>query len=403
MKTVKQVSDLTGVSVRMLHHYDKIGLLKPTALTKAGYRIYDDEALETLQQILFFKELDLPLKEIKEIITSPNFNKMKALESHKKLIILKRDRLTNLIELINKTIEGANTMSFKEFDMSEYFNVLEEYKNENKDKVIEVYGSVDNYNEFIQKCRSKEVEIAKDAVKRYGSIKEFTEALKKNLNSDAIAKSEQINKFKEDCLYDRHPKLKELYKKLTADLSKDPASKEIQQISGKITDISKRDYDVFKNELGNYYWYTMVQFCLTFPKGMDKVPKKYGGHDVSWLEEIDKKYGEGASKFIGKALKVHLGDYEPKAQKLYIKLSSNLSKDPASEEIQKIVSEIATETQKTHEALKVDEGENYLGYIANFYLSRPEFIKTTDKKYGVGASKFIGEALKFYTENNKCE
>lgn len=93
MRTVKQVSNLTGISVRMLHHYDKIGLLKPTKLTEAGYRLYDDEALETLQQILFFKELDLPLKEIREIITSPHFDKMEALKNHKKLIILKRDRL----------------------------------------------------------------------------------------------------------------------------------------------------------------------------------------------------------------------------------------------------------------------------------------------------------------------
>ena len=74
-----------------------------------------------MQQILFFKELDLPLKEIKGIMTSPYFDRIKALESHKKLIVLKRDRLNNLIELINKTIKGANTMSFKEFDMTEYY------------------------------------------------------------------------------------------------------------------------------------------------------------------------------------------------------------------------------------------------------------------------------------------
>ena len=71
MKTIKQVSDLTGISVRMLHYYDKIGLLKPSKFTEAGYRLYDDEALEILQQILFFKELDIPLKEVKEII---NYN-----------------------------------------------------------------------------------------------------------------------------------------------------------------------------------------------------------------------------------------------------------------------------------------------------------------------------------------
>lgn len=402
MRTVKQVSDLTGVSVRMLHHYDKIGLLKPTKLTEAGYRIYNDEALETLQQILFFKELDLPLKEIKEIINSPNFDKIKTLENHKKLIVLKRDRLNRLIELINKTLKGASTMSFKEFDMTEYYNVLEEFKKENKDKVIRIYGSVDNYNEFIKKCRSKEDEIARDAIKHYGSIKKFAEALKKNLNNDVLmSKSEQIDKFKKDCLYDKHPKLKELYEKLTENLNKDPSSEEIQQIAGEITNIAKRDYEAFKTNMGDYYWYTMVQFYLIFPKGMDKIDKKYGGNGVSWIEEIDKKYGNGACKFIGKALKIYLGNYEPKIETLYKKLRSNLSKDPTSKEIQQIVSEIANETRKIHEALKIAEGENYLEYMADFYLSRPKFIKVTDEKYGSGASKFIGEALMFYAKNNK--
>jgi DNA-binding transcriptional MerR regulator len=399
MRTVKQVSDLTGISVRMLHHYDKIGLLKPTSLTEAGYRIYDDEALETLQQILFFKELDLPLKEIKEIITSPHFDKMKALESHKKLIVLKRDRLNNLIELINKTIKGANTMSFKEFDMTEYYHVLEEYKNENKDKVIQIYGSVDNYDEFIEKCKSNEAEIAKDAIKRYGSIEKFTDALRKILNNNILmSRSEQIDKFKKDCLNDKHPKLKDLYYKLTADLSKDPSSAEIQQIAGEITNIAKRDYEVFKNELGDNYWYTMVQLYSAFPKELDKVDKKHGGIGMLW---VDKKYGDGASKFIGKALKIYLGDYKPKIEILYQELNSNISKDPYSKEIQQIVSEIAAETQKTHKSLQIDVGENYLEYMAECYLSKPLCIKAIDKKYGYGASKFIGEALKFYDENNK--
>ena len=148
MRTVKQVSDLTGISVRMLHHYDKIGLLKPTKLTEVGYRLYDDEAIETLQQILFFKELDFQLNEIKDIITSPHFDRIKALENHKKLIILKRDRLNNLIELINKTLKGENTMSFNEFDMTEYYSVLEEFKKENNDKVIKMLGSIDKYDEI---------------------------------------------------------------------------------------------------------------------------------------------------------------------------------------------------------------------------------------------------------------
>ena len=107
MRTVKQVSNITGISVRMLHYYDEIGLLKPSAVTEAGYRLYNHEALEVLQQILFFKELEIPLKEVKDIMESPHFNKMQALEKQKELIIIKRDRLNGLIELINKTLKGA--------------------------------------------------------------------------------------------------------------------------------------------------------------------------------------------------------------------------------------------------------------------------------------------------------
>ena len=79
MRTVKEVSKLTGVSVRTLHHYDAIGLLKPTAVTQAGYRLYDDEALGRLQSILLFRELQFPLKEIQAILDSPGFDRSQAL------------------------------------------------------------------------------------------------------------------------------------------------------------------------------------------------------------------------------------------------------------------------------------------------------------------------------------
>ena len=255
MRTVKQVSELTGISVRMLHYYDEIGLLKPSAVSEASYRLYDDEALVILQQILFFKELDIPLKEIKEIMGSPHFDKMQALENQRKLLIIKCHRLNGLIELINKTLKGANTMSFKEFDMTEYFNVLEEYKKENGDKIISIYGSMDKYNECIEKMKAGEAKLAEMAIKQYGSIKKYAVAVKKNLNNAlAITNAEQIDEFKKDCLYDKHPKLKEQYKKLTADLSKDTSSKEIQQIAGEITNTAKKDYEVFRTYMGDYYW-----------------------------------------------------------------------------------------------------------------------------------------------------
>ncbi|EQB85872.1 hypothetical protein J2Z44_002746 [Clostridium punense] len=138
--------------------------------------------------------------------------------------------------------------------------------------------------------------------------------------------------------------------------------------------------------MGEDYWYTIVQLFLVFPM---------------WIEEVDKKYGSGTSNFIGKALKAYLGDYEPKLDKLYKNLTADLSKNPLSKEAQEIISHIVDETQRQHEVLKVEVGENYWSYQADQYLSEPILIKTLDNKYGSGASKFIGEALKFYAKNNK--
>ncbi len=360
MRTVKQVSDLTGVSVRALHYYDEIGLLNPSEITEAGYRLYDDEALKTLQQILFFKELDIPLKDVKEIMSSPYFDKMQALKNQKKLLMLKRKRLNGLIELINKTLKGESTMNFKEFEMSEYYNVLEEFKTDHKDKVIKMYGSVDKYNELIEKCKSKEDEIAKMAIEQYGSIEKYAKAVKKNLNSDMLTLAEQYDEFKKDCLEDKHPKLKELFKKLASDLNKDLSSKEVQQTAEEITNTAKKDYEIFKMDNGDDHWYYIVRLYLVFP---------------NWIEEVDKKYGNGASKFIGEALKIYLGDKQPKLEKLYKKLASDLSKDPYSKEVQQIVEEISDANKKMQEFYKVDEGENHWGHTAELYLSNSTWIK----------------------------
>ena len=97
MRTVKEVSKLTGVSIRTLHYYDTIGLLQPTTTTEAGYRLYDDTALERLQNIMLFRELEFPLKEIKQILDSPDFDRKKALEQQIQLLTLKKEHLENLI------------------------------------------------------------------------------------------------------------------------------------------------------------------------------------------------------------------------------------------------------------------------------------------------------------------
>lgn len=150
MKTVKQVSDLTGISVRSLHHYDKIGLFKPSEYSDSGYRLYSDEDLKILQQILFFKELDFPLGEIEAIMNNPNFDREKALLSHKKLLTLKRNRLNKLIKLVGKTLKGDDTMSFSEFDILEIEKLQKQYADEAK----EMYGNTDEYKTFQEKTKN---------------------------------------------------------------------------------------------------------------------------------------------------------------------------------------------------------------------------------------------------------
>jgi DNA-binding transcriptional MerR regulator len=122
---VKEVADLTGVSVRTLHHYDEIGLLVPDNVTEAGYRVYSNENLTTLQQILFFREVGFPLKKIKELLESPSVNRLEAFELQRDMLVAKRSQLETMIETIDKTLKsekGEMTMTneekFKGFDFS---------------------------------------------------------------------------------------------------------------------------------------------------------------------------------------------------------------------------------------------------------------------------------------------
>lgn len=144
MKTVNEVSKLTGVSVRALHHYDAIGLLPPTRVTEAGYRLYDDTALARLQAILLFRELRFPLKDIREILDSPRFDPMEALASQIRLLELQRQHLDALISHarhIQKT--GVMEMDFHAFDTTE----LDRYSAEAKAK----WGKTEAYREFEEK------------------------------------------------------------------------------------------------------------------------------------------------------------------------------------------------------------------------------------------------------------
>ena len=161
MMTVKEIAEITGISARTLHYYDEIGLLKPTAKSEAGYRLYDDKALETLQQILFFREFDIPLKEIKSIITSPDFDRNQILQMQRKMLVAKKERMERLIASIDDILKGENKMDFSVFnekEIEEMFQTMFDHMPENLRKIsINEFGSEEEWkqqnaliNELIQ-------------------------------------------------------------------------------------------------------------------------------------------------------------------------------------------------------------------------------------------------------------
>ena len=148
MMTVNEVSKLTGVSIRTLQYYDKIGLLHPADYTEAGYRLYDDAALETLQQILLFRELEFPLKDIKEIIGSPDFDRSKALGQQIELLKLKKEHIENLIDLaIGIKAMGVKQLTFDAFDTRK----IDEYARQAKAS----WGTTPAYKEYEEKSRGR--------------------------------------------------------------------------------------------------------------------------------------------------------------------------------------------------------------------------------------------------------
>ena len=164
MMTVNEVSKRTGVSIRTLQYYDKIGLLKPAEYTKSGYRLYDDAALEMLQQILLFKELEFPLKEIREILSRPDYDRNKALEQQITLLTMKKEHLENLIDFARGIqLVGVNTMDFSVFDTTK----MDEYAKQAKEQ----WGNTAEYKEFEQKAKTRNPDEDRSIMEQFGDRK----------------------------------------------------------------------------------------------------------------------------------------------------------------------------------------------------------------------------------------
>lgn len=137
--SVKQLAKLAGITVKTLHLYDKIGLLKPAERTNARYRLYGKEELLRLQQILFYKELDFPLKEILLILDDPDFDLIWALQGHKRMLQAKKARIGTLIKTIDNTIHSLKTQTMLKLeDLYEGLSA-DEAKNY-RDQAIDSYG-----------------------------------------------------------------------------------------------------------------------------------------------------------------------------------------------------------------------------------------------------------------------
>lgn len=196
MKTVNEVSKLTGVSIRTLQYYDKIGLLSPTKYTESGYRLYDDAALEKLQQILIFRELEFPLKDIKDIVNRSDFDKTKALDQQIGLLELKKEHIENLLNLCKYLkVRGVRNLDFTAFDSSK----LDEYAK----KAKEQWGNTREYKEYAEKSKNwtKEQESALMAdltrlFEEFGAMKE------KDPASDEVqAQAKRLQDFITENLY----------------------------------------------------------------------------------------------------------------------------------------------------------------------------------------------------------
>ena len=283
MKSISQVAKLTGVSIRTLQYYDEIGLLKPSELTAAGYRMYDDNALQTLQQILFFKELGFPLKEIKEILEKPDFDRIAAFKKQKELFLLKRARLDRLIQLLKRLEKGEQCMSFKEFDLSDYISALEDFKSNQTETVIQHWGSIENFDLFIRKIREDEEHVAKLAILQFGSIEKYTEEMKHNLEHFSEMMDEWYSQIPEEM------RTEDKFLKLASHKGEDVASEPVQSIVEEI--IASIQTTTSKLLVGSAENYCRMMIDTYSNDYLSKV--------------FDTKHGAGSSEYIVKAFRYY--------------------------------------------------------------------------------------------------
>ena len=275
MRTVKEISDLTGISVRTLHYYDEIGLLKPTEKSDSGYRLYDDKALETLQQILFFREFDISLKEIKAVLDNPALERNQILQVQRKMLVTKKERMERLIASIDDILKGENKMDFTIFtktEVEEMFQTMLEHMPENMRNIaIKEFGSIEQWKKHYMEVVSSE-EMQKGyakVVEWYGGKDKFLSVARTPVSKEV---AESYNK-----------RIEAILQKLIAKQNCDIDSFEVKELVGEYGFVMKQLAQI-KEEKG----FMMAQ------------TQYYRNEQIKPM--IDEKYGEGASDFFAQAI-----------------------------------------------------------------------------------------------------
>ena len=275
MRTVKEISDLTGISVRTLHYYDEIGLLKPTEKSDAGYRLYDDKALKTLQQILFFREFDISLKEIKAVLDNPALERNQILQVQRKMLVTKKERMERLIASIDDILKGENKMDFTIFtktEVEEMFQTMLEHMPENMRNIaIKEFGSIEQWKKHYMEVVSSE-EMQKGyakVVEWYGGKDKFLSVARTPVSKEV---AESYNK-----------RIEAILQKLIAKQNCDIDSFEVKELVGEYGFVMKQLAQI-KEEKG----FMMAQ------------AQYYRNEQIKPM--IDEKYGEGASDFFAQAI-----------------------------------------------------------------------------------------------------
>ena len=275
MMTIKEMSKLTGVSARTLRYYDEIGLLYPTGKSEAGYRLYDETALTVFQQILFFRELDIPLHTIKEIIDNPALDRNHILRVQKKMLTVEKERLERLIVSIDDALKGAEVMDFTIFSREEsedlFSAMLEHMPEKMKDTAIDEFGSVEEWKAHYIEAVSKE-----QVQKQYAKIVEWYGGKDAYISSVKNPLSEQI---------------------------RTSYMKRFENILDKLSKRQTMDINSFEiRELIGEYGFVLKQLLqLKDEKGMMLTQAKFY-LDSKTRKTIDNKYGEGFSSFLSRAI-----------------------------------------------------------------------------------------------------